>query len=245
MNHRDWGDLAQRYAMIRSSLDDDDERILALTIQYRISRITDQDAQWLAQALGDATSKWFAAFVCGLFTSLPESLLLPLLTAAITERNPSRNRAFIEPLVTAFGNRRVMHRLLDLVEHGTNAEKAGAINALYWASVRLERIALLPSDAQHSTTAESQAAYAAVADLNQRRKALFVQEFVANPDLQVRRNLIAWLDFDPAAYPSAVQSLVQTALIIAQNHPDAYIRQRAAVNLGQTTSFPPLPTADA
>ncbi len=49
------------------------------------------------------------------------------------EHNPSLNRYFVEPCVAVFGSWQVREALLDLFEQGSNFEKAGAVNALYWA----------------------------------------------------------------------------------------------------------------
>jgi hypothetical protein len=103
-----------------------------------VQRWTDEDVSWLVGALGRPRHKWLVAAVMRDARSLPEVLFAPLLRAAIYETNPSANRAFVEPCVAAFGHRRTNEALLDVVDKGTDFEKAGAVNALYWAGTSLE-----------------------------------------------------------------------------------------------------------
>jgi hypothetical protein len=45
----------------------------------------------------------------------------------INESNPSFNRNFVEPCIVSFGHRKVNEHLLDVVEHGSLLEIAGAV----------------------------------------------------------------------------------------------------------------------
>ncbi|GGP93923.1 hypothetical protein GCM10010278_84940 [Streptomyces melanogenes] len=68
---------------------------------------------------------------------LPEELFAPLLAAAVYDPDPSFCRWFVEPAVYVFGRRRVTNALLDYVQTGTDAERAGAKRAWYCAHVPL------------------------------------------------------------------------------------------------------------
>ena len=193
-----------------------------------------EDIQWLIQALEDEQRKWFVAFIVKkLAGELPKQLkrvlFSPLIRAAVYERNPSLNRRFVEPSVAVFGHRQVNEALLDLVEQGSSFEKAGAVNALYWARPRLSFIK------------ESQAAYEALADLRLRQRCLFLREFVSNPNLDVRRSIIPHLVLDPSCYADELQPLVLKAIEIATTHSDDYIRHRLEVQLGREHLLKPLP----
>ena len=206
---------------------------------------SNEDIQWLIQALEDEQRKWFVAFivkkVAGSFPKrLKRVLLSPLIRAAVYERNPSLNRYFVEPCVAIFGHRQVIEALLDLVERGSNFEKAGAVNALYWAGFRLSFINA-PNFSLEYATPESQAAYEALADLWLRKRCLFLREFVSNPNLDVRRSIIPHLVLNPSYYADELKPLVLEAIEIARTHSDDYIRHRVEVQLGTESLLKPLP----
>jgi hypothetical protein len=69
--------------------------------------------------------------------SLPEEWFVPLMAAAVYDPDPSFCRWFVEPAVYAFGRRRVMAALVDYLQVGTDAERAGAVRAWYSAHVPL------------------------------------------------------------------------------------------------------------
>jgi hypothetical protein len=177
----------------------------------RVGRNTPDDWQWLADALADAERKWFVAAV---FEShgVPGRLLGPMLRAGVLERNPSANRVFIQPCVQSLGARRVLEELLRYLESGTDAEKAGAASALYWAggNPRGEELG----------------------GVCQRLECQMLREFVQNPDLNVRRRIIPMLRLEPQAYPRELRALIPVAVRIARSHQDEYIRHRVEVQLG-------------
>jgi hypothetical protein len=145
-----------------------------------------------------------------------------------------------------FGPRRVNEYLLGVLESGDDFHKAGAVSALYWAQVSVSYrltypttspLQLRPEDADQ----ESLAVYEALSDLRERKRKLFLETFVSNPNLDVRRNLIASLDLDESAYPDTHKHLVARALQIAREHPDDYIRHRVEIQLGEVIPAFPLP----
>jgi hypothetical protein len=143
--------------------------------------------------------------------------------------------------VKTFGYRRVNEALLEVVESGSDFQKAGAVNASYWAQVGLSFLGNVPAYTPEYAIPESRAAYEALADIRDRRRRLFLETFVNNPNLDVRRSLIPKLDLAPAHYPESHRALVAQAIAIARGHTDAYIRHRVEIQLGSLGPLAPLP----
>ncbi|WP_225411775.1 hypothetical protein [Stigmatella hybrida] len=162
-----------------------------------------EDLRWLSHALYDGQKKWFVVRLVRMTESLPPALLEPLLCAALFEQDANRNRHFVEAAVRAVGNASVFERLLGYMRLGDEAEKAGAMRALYWCS---------PPDA---------AAGREVA------RGL-LDAFLRETDLDVRRSAIsnlagiAWSTLD-----AGLQGQMREVLKAAASHPDVYIRHRA------------------
>lgn len=70
------------------------------------------------------------------------------------------------------------------------------------------------------------------------------RELRLEPDLDVRRVLIASLDLDESAYPDTHKHLVARTIRIAREHPDDYIRHRVQLQLGETRVAYPLPARE-
>jgi hypothetical protein len=140
-----------------------------------------------------------------------------------------------------FGARRVNEYLLQVVETQSDFRKAGTVNALYWAAGRLS----FPRDARSFTdenaTAESRAAYEELADVWEWRRILFLEMFVCNANVDVRRSIIAMLNLTSEDYPEALRPLVAQAVEIAQRSEDEYIRHRVEVQLGDVRPLKALP----
>lgn len=207
--------------------------------------VSDEDIYWFAKALEDEKGKWFAAGVIVIATSvsekpLPEILFAPMIRAAVYEINPSLNRFFVE-CASNLGKRRVNEALLDYVEFGTDFEKAGAANALYWSHIGLRFQGFPPEYTKEYATPESQAEYEEFADIRIRKQALFLKEFVASTNVSVQQSIIPDLNLDPSAYPEDLKPLVNKAIEIAKTHSDEYIRHRVEVQLGTENLLKPLP----
>lgn len=216
-----WDDLYRLWAAAReTSRDAEDGRTAAA--RRRVGRNTQDDWRWLAEALADPERKWFVARMFAQ-APVPRRLLGPMLRAGVLERNPSANRRFIEPCVASLGGRRVLEGLLRYLESGNDAEKAGAVSALYWATGNPRNEAL---DA-----------------LRERIRHAMLREFVANPDLDLRRQIISMLRLEPEAYPEELRPLVPAAIEIARSHADEYLRHRVEVQLGANSLLIPIPTA--
>ena len=210
----------------------------------RLQVASEDDVQWLIGALRDGRRKWFVADIVARVTSLPHALFEPLLRASVEELSPSFNRRFVEPCMRAFGPRRVNEYLLAVLESGDDFHKAGAVNALYWAEARVSYRLTYPVTAplrSEDADQDSLAAYEALRDLWERKRKLFLETFVANPNLDVRRNVIASLELDESAYPETHKHLVSRAIQIAREHPDEYIQHRVEIQLGEVKGALPLP----
>jgi hypothetical protein len=156
---------------------------------------------------------------------LPEEFFGPLIRAGVYDPDPSFNRQFIEPAVTAFGRRRVKTALLDVLRTGTDAERAGAARAWYWTGIPM-RVAGRDSSGAYIYTPESLAEREAVADLRAQWQETALREFVSNEDLDVRRCILPGLTLNPANCPAEFRELAAEAVRIARAHPDEYIRHR-------------------
>ena len=215
-------------------------------LSQRFTVVNADDVEWFKQALEHDAKKRFVAFVFSrMKIPLPEELYEFMLRAAIYEINPSYNRWFVEPCIEAFGLRSVNNSLLEVVKNGDNFEKAGAVNALYWARLGLAFRSIPPAYTKEYALPESVQAYEELADVWMYRDCLLLKEFVNNPDLEVRQNIISHLKLDDAAYfPEDIRPLVKEAIKIAENHEDEYIRHRVAVQLHkqEPTTKPPYNT---
>lgn len=197
------------------------EQFMPMALEAMAS-ISTEDTEWLIKGLRDRKKKWFVQLLCARSDTLPEDFFMPLVRAAVYEDDPSYNREFVNPCIRIFGVRRVSEALLNYVSTGTNFEKAGAVNALYWALGS-------PNNADE------------IEDIHIRRRSMYLQEFIANRNLNVRRSLISKLVLDPNKYPENLAPLVEKAIQIARHHPDSYIRHRLQVELGQSKILEPLP----
>lgn len=151
-------------------------------------------------------------------SELPEEYFGALMEAAVHDPNPSFNRRFVEPAMIAFGQRRVRLALLGYLQTGTDPERAGAARAWYWT-------ALSVGSGRNATADEG-----AIVRDSWNEAAL--REFVANDDIDVRRCILPGLPLVPRAYPAELHALVETAIAIAQSHPDEYIRHRVEIQTG-------------
>ncbi|WP_152050250.1 hypothetical protein [Tautonia marina] len=188
----------------------------------RVAQNSPDDWRWLGEGLADPDRKVFVALVFK-FQPVPKRLFDPMLRAAVLERNPSLNRVFIEPCVRSLGARRVILTLLGYLESGSNAEKAGAASAMYWA--------VWAGNPRNED----------LGDLRQRFDCQMLREFVAYPDLEVRRRIIPMLRLEADAYPAELSPLIPLAVDVARSHPDEYIRHRIEVQLGAGGPFMAIP----
>jgi hypothetical protein len=179
------------------------------------------------QTLADQNKRLFIVNILRKGNQMPHLLFMPMLRAAVHERNPSYNRSFLEPCMRCFGARQVNSELISrYTEHGTNYEKAGVANAFYW-SFGLNGYGDIPHEN--------------LEDLRQKVQCWFLTEFVANKNINVRRSIVAQLRLNPFNYPTKLSLLVFKAIYIGLIHPDEYIRHRIKIQLGLGHSYIALP----
>ncbi len=154
-------------------------------------------------------------------TTMPDEWFEALLRAAVHDPNPSFNRQLIEPALDSPGRRRVQLALLEYLKTGSDAERAGAARAWYWAQVARVSRAGSSEPAQ-----EGSEEYEANADLRREWRDSALQVFLTNENLDVRRNVIALLDLRVEGYPQEQRAAVEQAIRIARTHPDEYLRHR-------------------
>ena len=199
-----------------------------------------EDVAWFRNALEHEQREFFAAFVFQKSRGVPEVLYETMIRAAVYERDPSKNRAFVEPYVATFGLRRVSETLLERFENGSDQEKAGVVQAMYHAG-------LIGVRDSYWRRPDSDAVFKLVGDLWMRQRCLLLREFVSNPSVLVRQRIIPHLDLtNVSSYPEEFKPLVPQAIQIARNHTDGYIRHRVEIQMGsnETQLFSPLPAMD-
>jgi hypothetical protein len=164
--------------------------------------------------------------------TLPDQFFDALIRAGIYDPDPSLNSHVIIPAVAAFGCLRVQTALLDYLRNGTNAERAGAARASYWASAawRWRRVSgdrgrgwwthEKPADPDGSLAALRQAWFEAA-----------LLEFVANEDIDVRCSILPGLPLSTRRYPAELHGLVAEAINIARAHPHEYVRHRVEIQV--------------
>lgn len=223
LNDATWDELYRLWSEALHTSREDADRCMRAA-RKRVPRNTPEDWRWLAEALADAERTSFVAGVFR-FQTVPGRLLAPMVRAAVLSPNASAGRAFISPCVKSLGAGRVLELLLRYLESGTDAEKAGAVCALY-------HVADNPRGEE-------------LAGLWERVRCRMLREFVGNPDLDLRRRIIPSLKLEPEAYPEALRALVPVAIEIARSHPDEYIRHRVEVQLGADVLLKPIPNTGA
>ena len=88
---------------------------------------------WLSKQLAHSQRKWFVTSFFSV-VSLPDELFDAMIKAGVLEKCPSSKRAFVEICLKHQGLQAVLESLVNFVKVGSNTEKAGAIQARYWAT---------------------------------------------------------------------------------------------------------------
>jgi hypothetical protein len=214
-----WDELCRGWAEACHESPVEAERWMQAARQ-RVARYSPDDWRWLADALADPARNSFVALVFK-FQAVPKRLMVSMVRAAVMSRNASAGRVFVTRCVESLGARRVLELLLRYMESGTDAEKAGAVSAVYYAV--------------HNPRGEE------VDGLRERIRCWMLREFIENPDLDLRRRIIPSLQLEPEAYPQELRPLVPAAIGVARSHPDPYIRHRVEVQLGAEGPLLPIP----
>ncbi len=202
-------------------------------LRKKLSPISQADTVWLESAFRDEQKKTFALFIfMAMKFPLPKKLFRAMIRAAVYEIDPSNNQWFLIPCLKAYGARRVSEALLEYIEEGDDFEKAGAAHALYWTSPQLQFLGKPPRYSIEYATPESIQELKDYREVSEKKKRLLLEEFVNNPEVDVRRSIIPFLDLgNPMSYPEDIRPLVARAIDIARDLPDEYIRHRLSLQL--------------
>jgi hypothetical protein len=224
-----WPALLEQYERLRGSNDKLQSRRLRAAIKEELSRpLSESDVEWFAAILADGDREYFVPFALkqGPNTAAVP-LLEPLLRAAVYDTDLSFNRFFVEPCVRCVGWQKTTQGLLGFLASGSDFEKAGAVNALYW-SVGYSNPAIRSSDIEDAVPDPAESEGETPGETWRRLNAMMLEEFVRNPDLHVRRSICTRLR-KPDDYPPHLRTLAEEARRIALGHPDEIIRERAEI----------------
>jgi hypothetical protein len=164
--------------------------------------------------------------------TVPDQFFDALIRAGIYDPDPSLNAQVIKPATAAFGCLRVREALLGYLRDGTNAERAGAARASYWASAAWRwKWASEARERGWWTHERPSDPDGSLASLQREWQEATLREFVANDDIHVRRSILPGLPLSTQRYPDELHGLVAKAVSIARSHPDAYIRHRVEIQV--------------
>jgi hypothetical protein len=212
---------------LRGSSDKLQSRRLRAAIKEELSRpLSESDVEWFAATLADGDREYFVPFALkqGPNTAAVP-LLEPLLRAAVYDTDLSFNRFFVEPCVRCVGWQKTTQGLLGFLASGSDFEKAGAVNALYWSIGYSDPVA---RDIEDAVPDPAESEGETPGETWRRLNAMMLEEFVRNPDLHVRRSICTRLR-KPDDYPPHLRTLAEEARRIALGHPDEIIRERAEI----------------
>lgn len=245
-----WGEYLARYRNLPVWSPEVDDEFEERRTAMEESLVTDfsahcppsseEDITWFKNALAHEQLKFFAAFALHPPREVPEALYEPMLRAAVRERDPSKNRAFVNPCIETFGRKRVNETLLEWFENGSDPDKAGAVQALY-------HVGLLSTPASAWRRPGADEMFKVIGDLWMRQRCLLLREFVSNPSVLVRQRIIPHLELtDASSYPEEFRPLVPQAIQIAKSDDNGYIRHRLEIQMSpnETQLFAPLPTME-
>jgi hypothetical protein len=154
---------------------------------------------------------------------LADELFAPLMAAAVHDPDPSFCRWFVEPALYGFGRRRVLEALVEYLRSGTDAERAGATRAWYWAGMplRADRSAAYAPDGTRAASLDaSQEAAEAWMEVSMR-------VYAETTDAELRYHVMRMLPVSREAYPPRLQNLFETTLNAARADPDGDNRRWA------------------
>lgn len=229
--------FAQYQSLSEAGLLGEWRNAIELELRRLLLRPTDKDIAWLEAALLDPERREYASLAVRQSWRVPGALFGAVLRAAVQSRRAAASRALIEPLVSTFGHRTVNEALVEAFTTGTDVEKLGAIRALYWAQPPLETDDRSRGFGLDAASPDARRAWLALADVWVKKARLFLEEFVRNPNPELRAALIPHLDLEPRRHPAEMRALVLEAARLALEHDDPYVRRRVEGVFG--TQNPP------
>ncbi|MFO0592026.1 MAG: hypothetical protein U0441_31050 [Polyangiaceae bacterium] len=180
----------------------------------RMPPIRGEILRWFRSALADDSRKWVAAALLRLKPEAVSSLASDLLLAAMSEPNPSFNRAFVRPLRGAIDWQTAVDSLLRLAKATDPLARGGVARTSYWL-----RVELGPPDPTSARMLNT----------------WILREFLQTSDAYAERSLIAAIVFDEQLIDDDARELLPQAVTKARAHPDEYVRHRLAINLKEST----------
>lgn len=178
----DWEELYKQFEKneLYWSFLDNQEAEVREKVQFHLQNPSKEDLKWIKEGLQDSKVKSFISSITAKTPALSDELFYPLMRAAIEEVDPSNNRWFVEPCMMNFeeGPRRVHEYLLGVLETGTPFEQAGAVNAMYWATVKPDQ------------------KYPGSEEMTKRTRLLLLEQFVKSKSVDVQRSIIPTLNLN-------------------------------------------------
>lgn len=207
------------------------EAALAPAVRERICAFGRPDRAWFRARLETAEGRRFAMYVGGVAPVIGWLLFDELVRAAVHELDPSFNRWLLMPALASRGTIAVHEALIGYLENGSDAEVAGAMNALYHAIRHTD-----PERPWPDPNLEA---------LQDRMQRVQLRRFVERDDPALRRCLFGQMSVFPEDYDPELRPLAKKAIAIARTLDDEYIRHRIAIQEGTATHYRPLPARDA
>lgn len=190
---------------------------IATELSDSVPALSDRDRTWVLEVLAtESPEKDFVAEVLLCARTIPDSLVDPLLESALNSPQPRTARALVEVCVRRAGSRGVLERLLERMQKGSSAQRAGAIDALDWARPQLE----------HAGGADD-------GDLWATAQKRMLDEFLVAEDEAVQSSILRALDTEAAAADPQIRESLDRVVEAARKHPSAYIRRRVEILLGR------------
>jgi hypothetical protein len=183
----------------------------------RFPKMRGEIRRWFEDALADEERKWVAAALLAVRPEATQSLIIPLLSAAIREPNPSFNRAMIQPLRGTLAYDEASEKLVALAT--TDEERGGVARADYWA-----RIDLGPGSPEAI----------------RRMSRWCARSFLKVQDVYARRCLLGPISFTATPGDDDEARDLADVIRIASSSEDDYLRSRLSVQLGQSRLYPAL-----
>ncbi|MFD7446403.1 hypothetical protein [Streptomyces sp. NPDC059909] len=149
-------------------------------------------------------------------TYLPEEFFATLMAATVADPDPSFCGWFVEPALYSFGRRRVQAALVEYLRSGTDAERAGALRAWYWAGMPLGAHRS-PAYAPNGTRDR---ALDATQDVQEAWLEVSMQVYAEATDAWIRYRVLHMLPVSRESYPPRLHDLLERTLSIARADPD-------------------------
>ena len=233
MKKTNWKELAQRFLKDEAEQGRQGRRLEARigTLDFlseenlaEFRECSPETLEELSHLLEDIETRQFVKLVTFTAEEVPKPLFAPLLLAAARTRNPTFNKHFVAPCMLCFGRRPVMKELIRIYTTSpSKAEKAGAVQALYWGSMGKGALPW-PHKGYRTITREPDEP---VDDIRADFQASVLSDFLTETDVEIRKSLITNL---PKRTEQNAE-LFDRVVAVARASENDYIRSRLRVEL--------------